>query len=72
MGRPRIDLLIPENPFTTSDLKEQNPCVSAFVIQRNLQQWIARGEVRRVGSKPNVGRAKAFYIYETTMKGAAL
>jgi hypothetical protein len=72
MGRPRIDILIPANPFTTSDLKKQNPCVSAFVIQRNLQLWIAHGEVRRVGSRPNVGRTKAFYIYKTTVKAAAI
>lgn len=64
MGRKRIDILIPQSPFTTRDLKQQNPCVSAFVIQRNLEEWVARGRVRRIGSVPSTGRSKAYYQYE--------
>jgi len=63
MGRRRIDILIPKVPFTTRDLKAQNPCVSAFVIHRNLQWWIAKGKVRRIGTEPHPGAGKACYLY---------
>jgi hypothetical protein len=63
MSRKRIDILIPRIPFTTKDLKQQNPRVSAFVIQRNLEEWISKGIARRTGSTPGNGRVKAFYIY---------
>jgi len=64
MGRRRIDILIPIHPFTTRQLKAQNPNVSAFVIQRNLSDWITRGKVRRRGSESTAGKRKAFYVYE--------
>ncbi len=64
MGRPRIDILIPPGAFTTRDLKAQNPCVSAFVIQRNLEGWVAAHRVRRIGTEPSAPGGKAFYVYE--------
>jgi hypothetical protein len=64
MGRRRIDILIPRAAFTTRDLRNQNPDVSAFVIQRNLAEWVAGGKIRRVRPKAGTGRKKAFYVYE--------
>ncbi len=63
MGRPKIDIILPSTPFTTGDLKAQNPHVSAFVIQRNLEDWIAWKRVHRIGSQPNATGGKAFYVY---------
>jgi len=51
-------------PFTTRDLKAQNPSVSASAIQRNLREWIEEGRVRRIGTEPFQGTGKSCYIFQ--------
>jgi len=68
MGRRRFDILIPFILFTTRDLKAHNPSVSPFVIQRNLEGWIAQGKVGRIGTETLRGPGKACYMFQVLKK----
>jgi hypothetical protein len=64
MARTRIILPIPTAAFTVKDLKAQHLQFSATVIQKNLEEWLATGRVRRVGTQMPPGNRKPLYVYE--------
>jgi hypothetical protein len=64
MARTRIFLPIPTAHFTVKELKAQYPQYSASVIQKNLEEWLAAGRVRRVGTEMPPGNRKPLYVYE--------
>jgi hypothetical protein len=65
MGRKRIDIPLPEGTFTTRTLEEQHPHLSITLLHNRLKEWLSRGQVRRIGTKPQeLINRKAWYLYE--------
>jgi hypothetical protein len=65
MGRKRIEILLPNGPFTTRTLEEQYPHVSDTVIHKRIQEWLKLGKVKCVGKRQQENvQQKAWYLYE--------
>src|SRR5579871_1738487 len=65
MARPRIDIELPREPFTTQTLEQRYPHLSITLIHKRLKEWIDLGQVKRVGKRPQESaQRKAWYLYE--------
>ena len=67
MARPRIDIQLPGESFTTQTLQERYPHLSITVIHQRIKEWQRRGQVRRIGKQPQAtAQRKAWFLYEPT------
>jgi hypothetical protein len=67
MARPRIDIQLPREPFTTQTLQERYPHLSVTVIHQRIKEWLIRGQVKQIGKRTQAtAQRKAWFLYEPT------
>jgi len=65
MGRPRIDIQLPDRPFTTHTLEERYPHLSHTLIHKRVKEWLSGGKVKCIGKQPQeIAWQKAWFLYE--------
>jgi hypothetical protein len=65
MGRPRIDIQVPDRPFTTHTLEERYPHLSHTLIHKRVKEWLSGGKVKCIGKQQQeIAWQKAWFLYE--------
>ncbi|EDY16727.1 hypothetical protein CfE428DRAFT_5690 [Chthoniobacter flavus Ellin428] len=65
MSRPRIDIQVPDQPFTTHTLEERYPHLSHTLIHKRVKEWLSGGKVKCIGKQQQeIAQQKAWFLYE--------